>query len=902
MPFDVLQNVKKTEPPDKPVDLAKQGKWDGWIKPNLKELAGGIISTPETIYSIANGMALWPIQKAFGVLDIATGGTAEDARATEERIGEKWGYQPKLDATKQAVDIIGKGIDVAMTPAKMAGKSMTQLVGPRTGYLTELAGELATFKMIGGVKEGVKTNIKERAVSKNMLDKKLSDLTKQERTYVNKIAEENLTPVDVIKLKAEADKTGFEKAYEHKKDEWLGKRDVSKLESNVEARLTQKEIKINAKKTKQNPKDIDEAIEIYIDSERNPEHIVKYFDELKPEQKKIVKLSQNLPDYAKNIAEKIRKSYDKTGIEGLDAEVIYNTIENFAARKWDLEPPKGMENVRKFGTKTGHSKTRKFETIVEGWAKGYELKIKTATENLKTYKNEISNTIADKNFVAELQKLKDLEGNPLLSTSELKGYVRVEHPNMTTWKNAGKIEEGKVYGKNVFAKEDGTLLERRTLYAPKAQAKNINNILGISKLMDIPGIPAITKFNAVTKGWILQSSLFHHQAFLRSYYLPGMKLEGITPRQAMKQGIEAIEKLLPNLVHGVRNGLTLGLRQDWEEGLMREKTHIGRILDKTKATKATKDTINRFREAQSDWLFGELGAGLKAKAYLMEFKSQIKKYPDANPDVIAKRVATLINEDFGGLHLQRIGRNPTAQHIFRLAALAPDWTESNIRTMVKAIGNKTGNKAELALYRNFWGGVVVKGLGATALANYALAGGDVNEMLEKYRDAWRSGNYNWMKTDITPIYEALGGESGESKYFSILGHFQDVPKFGTKPIRSAKNKASVVSSMALEALSGTDWAQRKFTTFEDLIKEGETVKWGGTAGPIKYEQFPSFFLAQLIGTQPVQFQNLIAMISGESDAFDAIARSAGIHITSTYDKGKTKKLKGVSNSKLKTLK
>ena len=48
-------------------------------------------------------------------------------------------------------------------------------------------------------------------------------------------------------------------------------------------------------------------------------------------------------------------------------------------------------------------------------------------------------------------------------------------------------------------------------------------------------------------------------------------------------------------------------------------------------------------------------------------------------------MANLINDDFGGLHLQRMGRNPTWQHILRLFLLAPDWTESNVRTMVKAI-------------------------------------------------------------------------------------------------------------------------------------------------------------------------------------------------------------------------
>ncbi len=82
----------------------------------------------------------------------------------------------------------------------------------------------------------------------------------------------------------------------------------------------------------------------------------------------------------------------------------------------------------------------------------------------------------------------------MLSTRQLEGYKEVEHPNMSAWEWAGQVEEGKTYGRNFFATEDGTLFERRRLYAPKAQAKNLNNMLGVSKLMDLPGVKPITKF------------------------------------------------------------------------------------------------------------------------------------------------------------------------------------------------------------------------------------------------------------------------------------------------------------------------------------------------------------------------------------------------------------------------
>jgi len=127
----------------------KEGHWKGWIKPSLKEVTQGVAATPETLFSLMNGMALWPIQKVAGTSRILAGGTAEQARDTEGQIGEAFGFQPKTEAGMGAGKIIGKGFDIALTPARMAGKGMTELVGPRAGYLTELAGELAMFKMRG---------------------------------------------------------------------------------------------------------------------------------------------------------------------------------------------------------------------------------------------------------------------------------------------------------------------------------------------------------------------------------------------------------------------------------------------------------------------------------------------------------------------------------------------------------------------------------------------------------------------------------------------------------------------------------------------------------------------------------------------------------------------------------
>ena len=771
--------------------------------------------------------------------------------------------------------------------------------------------------------------------------------------------------------------------YEKHKDLWFADKDEDVIRAAVEKRIFQRHIlAITGEKTRigLSPKtivkgkedygklsqDYDKAIAIYIDSKRNPDHVDQFYDQLTKEQQRIVDLSQNLPDNVKEIADEIQASYKQLGMSALDEDVIHNVLEHYVGRIWDIEGKTTGEG-RKFATKTRHAKARTLDTIIEGWANGYNLKVEGATNALQVIKEEITRTMHDKRFLKALTKLKTVDGKPLVTTENIarrKGfedYEEIKHRNMNQWSYSDKIDydpddhpaigdkvripdskttgkilaiddtdpnnvlvevayknlegeeisemipmdqiKGRVVlprGTNYAVTKDGTILERQRMYAPKEIAKNLNNILGKSTL-EGPTIDAITKYNAHMKAWILQSSFFHHLAFMRSYYLGTNKKKWgeMNAFTAFKKGMIAIENLQDELVLGVRNGLTLGLKQDWDETLLAEKTFIGKILDKTDATKEVKDTILSLRKMQADFLFGEFGAGLKAMSFLIEYRNETIKYPNEDPNVIAKRVASLINDDFGGLHLGRLGRNPTTQHIFRIFALAPDWTESNIRSMVKTISplrkvdgkwTKTVSKEEMELYQGFWVGILWKGMAATALANFLMAGGDLDEMAENFETAWEAGNYKWLTVDVTPLYKLFGGETQRRKYFSIIGHFKDPLKFfnPATSLKAAHHKSSVFGSFIHEARTGADWAGRKFTTLEELIETGETVKFGPGAplnlSPFSKEsQLYSFLLAQLIGTQMIQIQNLIGWLSGEMEGFDAVMNSLGLGVTSTYE-------------------
>jgi len=678
-----------------------------------------------------------------------------------------------------------------------------------------------------------KTTLSELQAQEKRDARKLAKMEKGEGTdFDPEILEKTgkkIKPIDIDSVNGKQVLANYEK----QKDLWFGKKDVRVFQAQLEKQKLQTELKtvLGQKQYTDIVKDHDKAMQVYIDTQRNPEHIAEYLNKLTPEQNKILELSQNLPPAVKAMADKIAESYKAIGLEAQDQDIIRNVLDNYAGRIWDLGEKKPTLTARKFGTTTRHAKARKFETILEGWANGFNLKVEGATNNLGILKEEIVKTIEDKKFIKSLQKIKTIDGEPLLTTQQLEGYKQIDHPNFKIWKHAGTAKADKVYGKNFFIDNKGNLLEKRALFAPEKVAKNMNNILGISKIKgiwEIGGVSivdALTKFNAITKAWILQSSFFHHMAFMRSYWFGtnNKKWSELSPRQAYRQGLRAAEEENPIVMLGIKNGLTLGLKQDWNEELLREKGIIGKTLDKWKVSRVIKDKIMGLREAQADFLFGRFGAGLKAKSFMIEYRNLLKKHPNMPPDEIAKMSANLINDDFGGLHLGRLGRNPTVQHIFRLAALAPDWTESNIRTMVKAVG--AGGKAEREFYRRFWAGILTKAMGFTVMANLLMAAADEDDkdaigtwqrFIRNYHAAWKAGKFRWLGVDITPIYRALGGKTKRRKYFSILGHFQDPLKFLVHPIRSAHHKGSVLYKFFHEALTGVDWAGRRFTKADEL--------------------------------------------------------------------------------------
>jgi len=695
--------------------------------------------------------------------------------------------------------------------------------------------------------------------------------------------------------------------------------------------------------------DISQAMMLYIDLQEHPEGY-KFIDELSDKQRSIYDLSQNLPPQIQQIADNIAQQNLEVGKILKGEDVIRNARENYIAHIWDIKAEK-PPLLAKFRQKTARRLPRTIEGgIIEGWSRGLNLRVADVTEASRIARQQGTQALAGKKLL-DTGKQWGIMGH-----TQPAGWKKVDHPGFTYWRHAGKVEIdpsapldigdwvrpldrnniGKItdiegdkaeihfvnkqkgteetkffpltelkavrsYGRNFFITDEGNLMEKSPVYAEPILAKKLNKIFSPSGLYKIPSIRTITKYNAQIKTTILFTSFFHHQAFIRSQMF-GSRI--LNTKKAYSLGKQAIMNLEPEIRLLVRNGMTIGRIQDYDPSFIHgDQTIWGRILSKTKLTKNANQKLINLRDRQEAFLFGKLGPFLKSGSALVELRAEMKKnkakleHGERTIDDVAKAVATLMNNDFGGLHLGRIERGATAQHLFRLLALAPDWTESNVRSMVQML-----NRGEMGrVHRLFWTRVAAKGLGATIALNLLLAGFDDDDFWTRLQKAWKTGRLRWLDVDITPIYRGLGYKDDKRKYFSLIGHFRDPIKFIAHPFVSAKHKASVFGRIMLDMAIGQDWAGRDFTTIGELLGiteeakyQGRLVRWGqGKAAPIEPEQFPSYMLYETRSSMPIPIQNAISFLSGELDAFDAITKSLGMMTHTTYPPKKKKPKKAV---------
>jgi hypothetical protein len=314
------------------------------------------------------------------------------------------------------------------------------------------------------------------------------------------------------------------------------------------------------------------------------------------------------------------------------------------------------------------------------------------------------------------------------------------------------------------------------------------------------------------------------------------------------------------------------------------------------------EQIAREKQASKD---AGKGVSKQALAYMKAFPDSTREitlqdYQSALEDEMLRSVAGMANADFGGLHLGRLGISKDSQDVMRLLFLGPDWTASNVISAMKLFRREktgisgtgtvfSGSEMEQAIYKRFWLRVIIRSAIIMGTINALMAGLDDESAIERAKKAKRRGGFKVLMADISPVIHMLGGDKGVDHYFNASGHFLDIPKIATDPLRLSYHKSSAVLKPTIDLFTGTRFDQKRPTKLFEIGDKGLYTWKTNRRGPLSPSELPAYSLYQMSQLLPIQLRNMYEIAIGQGNFFTGIGKSAlGLDFKRSYDNIGTK--------------
>lgn len=333
-----------------------------------------------------------------------------------------------------------------------------------------------------------------------------------------------------------------------------------------------------------------------------------------------------------------------------------------------------------------------------------------------------------------------------------KDYAHVDHPSLQAWNHLGPSPSG-----------DSVLLKSDMRVHPEIK-DYLERRLGVDSQgpLDNPIGRFAAKAGSEAKGLTLSLSPFH----IVQIGLRGV-MSGVSPFKIEKWDLAND----PVLAKGVEQGLTLKTnyanRSAFSDGTM--KGHSA-VLDKIPG-------INKIQNSMNQFLFDKYLPAVKSSTYKALVDRYQKAYPTWTTEKVAEVAADDVNNRFGGLNYKRLGRSAASQNWFKLAALAPDFLEGEIRSIARPFGTE----------------------GAISRQDFAR--------MAAYM--WMSARVLNMITSGQPHMEAPFGvavktDSGKESVISIRSLPGDLMHAASDPVGFIRNRMGPVVRTGAELYSGTN--------------------------------------------------------------------------------------------------
>lgn len=351
---------------------------------------------------------------------------------------------------------------------------------------------------------------------------------------------------------------------------------------------------------------------------------------------------------------KVKEFFDVKYSELQKAGLTFNYKSDYLPQLWSNTPE---EVTKVFGRRLGLKPSFAFKSIIKdyetGIAAGLTPRFNTISELAGWYEGRANRALADLGFFKSLGS----EGTILPKSKAPFGWVTLDPDRFPKF----QVTKGdKVYS--------------GTFSAPKPIADMINNYLRdpqFGALNNIANFVSAAKNRALSFGIPFTSINMHGINILARHTLFGT---GGNPISRLLTGVKYLfnynaaqnylDKILETAPKAMKQGLTVGV-EDFQ-GLFNNVETTGTFgkLGKTWNTMFEKP------------LFDKMIPALKLSSWQNLTEDFSKKM---SHDAAGKEAAKIVNNVYGGINWEAMGRNRDLQNLYRSVILAPDWAESTLR-------------------------------------------------------------------------------------------------------------------------------------------------------------------------------------------------------------------------------
>lgn len=465
--------------------------------------------------------------------------------------------------------------------------------------------------------------------------------------------------------------------------------------------------------------------------------------------------------------------------EGID----FNYQEDYLPQVWNNSPEEIAQAFgRRVTTKAGFTMEKVIEDYKTGIAAGLSPKFTKTSELLGWYEGAVNKAVADRKFMNYLSTNRMI----MPAKDAPRDWVTVNPDRFGRMRSTMGGTEVATEGYFKAPRELAEIVNNY-LFNPSTDGGNFSRGLEavanyVSRVKNISlsfGIP-FTAINSHGLNILARHTLFGQGGNVITRFAKGANYLVNQAASGKK-----LAQIAPELPAAIKKGLTIGVED--RKNIMEQAGFKGKFGE----------AWNRTFEVA---LFDKMIPALKYDSY----KALVKDFSKSmHPDQAAREAAKLVNNVYGGVNWEQIGRDRNLQNFLRSVILAPDWAETTLRLGGNFAKSLKSNTPVARKYQKMVASLTAAYIGAN-MANKLS-----------------SGKFMW-ENDPGHTFEIEAGYTpdGQKRYLRPFGTAADMARLPydmvlslaqgdlTAPTRIIRNRLSIPAGVALGAVTDTDYRGR----------------------------------------------------------------------------------------------